>query len=138
MKKEPFALVALNDLEIFSLASSMITIYCGLFFIYDVPEGSKDYVNGSKNNKLISIVKLPEWVKILFFFFIVLSNMMFFLYWIYKMYIELKSLIIKKLGKIYLFLCLCMNKSKFDYEKKTIEIQEENELMREEYIKCKF
>ena len=103
LKKEPFALAALNDLEIFSLASSIITIYCGLFFISEVPQGSKDYVNGSKNNKFIYIVTLPEWVKVVFFFFIVLSNMLFFLYWIYKMYIELKSLIIKKLERFTCF-----------------------------------
>ena len=32
-KKKPFASLALNDLETYSLASSMVTIYCGIFYI---------------------------------------------------------------------------------------------------------
>ena len=34
-KKEPFSTKTLNMLETYSLASSMITIYCGIFFISD-------------------------------------------------------------------------------------------------------
>jgi hypothetical protein len=33
--KKPFVSIALNDLETYSLASSMITIYCGIFYISD-------------------------------------------------------------------------------------------------------
>jgi hypothetical protein len=32
-KKKPFASVKLNDLEIYSLSSTMLTFYCGIFFI---------------------------------------------------------------------------------------------------------
>jgi hypothetical protein len=34
-KKKPFVNESLNDLETFSLAASMITIYCGIFYISD-------------------------------------------------------------------------------------------------------
>jgi hypothetical protein len=34
-KKKPFGNIALNDLEVYSLVASMITIYCGVFFISD-------------------------------------------------------------------------------------------------------
>jgi hypothetical protein len=35
-KKKPYSNVALNDLEVYSLIASMVTIYCGIFFISDV------------------------------------------------------------------------------------------------------
>jgi len=35
MKLKPFTQVALNDLESMSLVASMITVYCGIFFMQD-------------------------------------------------------------------------------------------------------
>ena len=35
MKLKPFGQVALNDLETLSLTATMITVYCGLFFMAD-------------------------------------------------------------------------------------------------------
>lgn len=52
------------------------------------------------------------------------------------MYNETKSMMIKKMEKIYLFLCLCMNKQKLEVEKEAYRIAEENEILREDYIKC--
>jgi hypothetical protein len=37
LKKKPFFLVALNDLESLSLITSILSIYCGIFFIANVP-----------------------------------------------------------------------------------------------------
>jgi hypothetical protein len=37
-KKKPFQTKALNDLETLSLSTSMITIYCGLFYVSDTPD----------------------------------------------------------------------------------------------------
>ena len=36
-KKQPFNTLELNDLETFSLTTSMITVYSGLFFILNKP-----------------------------------------------------------------------------------------------------
>ena len=38
MKGHPYTLRSLNDLEIISVVTSMISIYCGMFFITDLPE----------------------------------------------------------------------------------------------------
>lgn len=38
MKLQPFTQVALNDLESMSLVASMVTVYCGIFFMQDQPE----------------------------------------------------------------------------------------------------
>jgi hypothetical protein len=41
---KPFATKELNLLETYSLITSVITIYCGLFFVSaDNPEGCKDF-----------------------------------------------------------------------------------------------
>ena len=36
-EKEPFQTKTLNDLETLSLATSMVTIYCGLYFLSNLP-----------------------------------------------------------------------------------------------------
>ena len=37
MKKKPFNTEALNDLETLSLITQTISVYCGLFFVSDIP-----------------------------------------------------------------------------------------------------
>ena len=34
----PFSFQALNDMEMLSIITWMLTIYCGLFFLSDMPE----------------------------------------------------------------------------------------------------
>jgi len=36
LKKKPFQTVPLNNLEIMSLVTSTVTVFCGLFFILDI------------------------------------------------------------------------------------------------------
>ena len=38
--------------------------------------------------------------------------------------------------KLYLIICLCMNKAKLERDKRANQIAEENELLREDYLKC--
>ena len=38
VKLMPFTFKALNDMEMLSLITTMLTIYCGLFFLSDMPE----------------------------------------------------------------------------------------------------
>jgi len=77
-KKKPFVSLALNDLETYSLAASMITIYCGLYFISDM----KESISSDSSAQLV----LSERIKTFFFVVIVLVNLIFFLYWAIKMY----------------------------------------------------
>mmetsp|Transcript_34088 Transcript_34088/g.33275 ORF Transcript_34088/g.33275 Transcript_34088/m.33275 type:complete len:116 (+) Transcript_34088:1-348(+) len=77
-KKKPFVNLALNDLETYSLAASMLTIYCGLFYISD----TKSMNFNASTPQLI----LSEQIKLFFFFVIVGINLFFFCYWAFKMY----------------------------------------------------
>jgi len=53
-----------------------------------------------------------------FFFLIVGINVFFFLFWIYKMYHEIRVMAILKYSKVYLALCLCFNQKRLAIEKK--------------------
>jgi hypothetical protein len=80
------------------------------------------------------IVNLDDGTKILFFFVILISNLAFLIYWALMMYQEVKSMIIKKLGKIYVLLCLCGDTEKLKRLEAKIKIREDNETLREKYM----
>ena len=92
------------------MITSMLSIYCGIFFITDLPEKwvkeNPDYASGS--------VILDENTKLAFFVVIVVSNIVFFIYWSIKMLDEILEKIRKSLPKIYLYLCACGNKHKMN------------------------
>lgn len=99
----------------------MITIYCGIFFITDMSgvdfSSNSDLSsvdNGCKNKDNLDntflIVRLSEGIKLFFFGCIVGVNVFFFGYWAYKMYVESKAMMIKKMEKVYLIFCLCMDR----------------------------
>ena len=111
----------------------MLTIYCGIFFLSDHPEiyTSNDFTVKEADNGL----RLSESVKLIFFVLIVVSNTFFMVYWCFKMYKETKIVIMKKNAKIYTMVCLCGDKNKYEREIKRVLIEEENELLREDYMK---
>ena len=79
------------------------------------------------------IVRLNETSKWFFFLVILLSNVLFLTYWTYKMIGEIRNTLRTKMGKMYLYLCLCGNKYKYEEEKKRREIEDENDILKEEF-----
>lgn len=65
---------------------------------------------------------------------ILFANLGFFGFWLYKMMEEVKSTLIKKLGKIYIMVCLCGHAERYDKMLKDVAINEENEILREKYM----
>eukprot|EP00347_Sterkiella_histriomuscorum_P001801 403370625 len=128
--KHPFVKKALNDLENLSLSTSMITIYCGIFFVINKPkkwiEQNPDYSQGA--------VSLSEEVQSLFFAVILISNIIFFSYWSYKMFEELRSQIRKRFTRIYLICCLCRNSQLLEKELLYQEVEQINLENREHLI----
>jgi hypothetical protein len=56
MNHNPFQTVVLNQLETMSLLASMVTIYCGIFYIVqvtqeDIDNGIASTTSGSKQNE---------------------------------------------------------------------------------------
>ena len=115
VKKKPFNLAALNDCETMSLITSMISIYCGVFFISDMtfistvenPETYRPIDNGLRLSPVTSIIM---------FILIVASNSLFILYWMCKMWKEIKGMLRLKCKGFYLFCCLCNKQHKYQKE----------------------
>jgi hypothetical protein len=80
LKKKPYLSISLNDLETISLLTSTLSIYCGIFFITDIP--SKDVPNLPMSVK--SGITLSEPMRFVFFLVIMVANLTFFGYWLYK------------------------------------------------------
>ena len=131
IKLLPFAFNSLNDMEMMSLITSMLTIYCGLFYLSHNPEvyNSDDTSVQSADNGL----RLSEGSKWLFFIIILGCNILFLAYWCYKMLKELENTIMTKFEKVYLYICLCGNKNKLENQKRRRKIQDENEILKEQF-----
>ncbi|TNV88247.1 hypothetical protein FGO68_gene13755 [Halteria grandinella] len=132
MKKKPYVSIALNDLETMSLLTSAISIYCGIFFITNIPPEDLDDLPQSVKG----VIALSPGMRLSFFFMIILANLVFFGYWAYKMINEVKNTLIKKFEKGYLLLCLCGDRVKLEQLKHQQKIDEENEQLREGYFKA--
>lgn len=132
LKKKPYVSMALNDLETFSLITSAVSIYCGIFFITDIPAKDLKQIPASVKG----IVSLSEGMRLVFFFIIMLSNIVFFGYWLYKMLQEVKNTLVKKFEKVYLHVFLCGDRIKLEKEKHQQKIDEENENLREQYYRA--
>jgi hypothetical protein len=113
LKKKPYLSIALNDLETLSLLTSAISIYCGIFFISDIP--TKDFLSLPTSVK--GGITLSDMMKLIFFLIIMISNLTFFGYWLYKMLQEVKNTLIKKFEKLYLYLFLCGDRALLERSK---------------------
>jgi hypothetical protein len=112
----------LNTLELLSLISSSVTVYCGLYFIAD-----NSIVNEAPCKNILSpfttyylpklnIDNVSEDAVLFLFILIVLSQSLFTLYWVYNFLHELRSTLRKKQLKLFYYLCLCCNKRKLEKE----------------------
>mmetsp|Transcript_6151 Transcript_6151/g.5544 ORF Transcript_6151/g.5544 Transcript_6151/m.5544 type:complete len:320 (-) Transcript_6151:481-1440(-) len=107
--RRPFIARTLNDMEDLSLMTSMVTIYCGLFFISSKDINSADFVQDSD-------FYLNELGQLILFLVIVCANLFFILYWVIK-YIMLMRLRMKeKFKKLYICLFLCCRQDKYEKE----------------------
>ena len=95
-----------------SLTTSMVSVYCGLFFITNLPESVRE----SNTSVSASTLTLSNTVLLFFFAIIVISNGIFFIYWGMKMFSEIKSKLRKALPKLYLWICLCGDRHKLEKE----------------------
>jgi hypothetical protein len=123
LKKKPYLSLALNDLETISLLTSTLSIYCGIFFISDIPQ--KDIPNLPFSVK--GGITLGHITKFVLFGVIMLANLIFFGYWLYKMLQEVRNTLIKKFEKLYLYLFLCGERNKLDRMKHKQRMDDENE-----------
>ena len=84
IKLRPFSLVQLNDMENLSLITSIISIYCGIFYLSD---------KGSDSSTGEDELVLSSGTKTLLFMMIVISNLIFILHWLSKMFSEARNIL---------------------------------------------
>ena len=145
LKLMPFAFKSLNDMEMLSIITSMLTIYWGLFYLSHLPEvynSSDSSVQEADNGRkslsssfvnIWKIVRISPPAQWFFFLVILLSNILFLAYWVYKMIEEIKNTLRDKFEKVYLYICLCGNKDRLENEKRRRAIDDENEILKEEF-----
>ena len=62
-----------------------------------------------------------------------LVNVFFFVFWVYKVYGEMRNTLLKRFSGIYLMFCFCGNKYKYDRALSRIKQNEENEKLKETF-----
>lgn len=131
-RKKPFVNDSFYDLETLSLITSIVTVYCGLFYIAD----TGNYSN-SDSPFVDRYLALGEGSKTFFFIAIIMSNLLFFVYWGYKVIFEIRKILLKECPRTYFYLCSCMDKDRQEYEAQKRLVIDENEVLKEEYMKGK-
>ena len=101
----PFAERTLNEIEDISLATQIITIYCGLFFISQVDKNSSSY----NPNTDFTMTENNQYV---LFFTIIIVNLIFIFMWTFKFIMTLKSMFKQNYENVYIMLFLCCRRDK--------------------------
>ena len=69
-----------------------------------------------------------------FFCAIILSNIVFLVYWLIGLLNEMRNSLIKDFRFLYLYLCLCGNAARYDKKLQDILINDENDALREKFM----
>ncbi|TNV88103.1 hypothetical protein FGO68_gene7380 [Halteria grandinella] len=102
---QPYSKQYLNKLEIISTMSSAISVYFSIFFI------------SGRSKASTSQTVISEQSSLLMFMIIVLSQCLFFIYWIYSFITEFRITIRKKYPRLYTTFFLCCKKEQYLIER---------------------
>ncbi len=105
-RKRPYINEALYDLEAISIATSMITVYCGLFFLADTSQIG--YTHADRSSDIT--FDLGDGSKRFLLTAIIVVNAVFFLYWLWRVITEMEAFrgfMLKTYPNIYLQLFAC-------------------------------
>ena len=127
-KRKPYLTRQLNDLEILSLFTSGLTIYCGFFFLSSLNSESTHF-DPIKDCKFGSgaLVELSNGMKWIFFILILSFNLLFLVKWMSAFFGEIKDQLRVKAPKLYMCLCLCCRRSMFEEEARHSKAVKQNE-----------
>jgi len=105
-RKRPFVGEPLFDLEAISLATAIITAYCGLFFLADT---SQIGISNSDKSSDVTFA-LGDNTKRFLLSSIIGVNIIFFLYWLWRVVSEMEALrgfILRSCPTLYLAIFAC-------------------------------
>lgn len=87
-RKRPFTIDYIFDLEIISLSASIISVYCGLFYIADT---SQIGISSTDRSSDVTFT-LSQSFKNFLFTAIILVNLLFFAYWLFRVVTDMEAL----------------------------------------------
>ena len=115
IRRKPYKSRKLNDLEVFSLVTSAITIYCGVFFLSSRPRSDASF----QESRDFFLSPDMKWV---LFTVIVAINLTFFLLWTYSFLNDIRQHFRLKCPNLYVCLCLCCRRSLLEEEVENAKI----------------
>lgn len=104
IKLKPFTFEVLNDMEMMSIITSILTVYCGLFYLSDQSTSTTTSTARNLASDSSNDLNLSFETRFFLFLIIIISNMLFFSYWAYKMVGEIKNQVRTKFKKVYLYI----------------------------------
>lgn len=108
-RKRPFISEPLFDLEALSIATAIITVYCGLFYLADTTHIGVSNIDKSSDLTFA----MGKDSRTFLLSSIVGVNSIYFLYWFYRVFSEmdaLRGLILKTFPDAYLLIFACGDK----------------------------
>jgi hypothetical protein len=108
-RKRPFISEPLFDLEALSIATAIITVYCGLFYLTD---SSRFGISNFDKSSDVTFAMGKD-SRTFLLSSIIGVNSIFFLYWLYRVFSEmdaLRGLILKTFPDAYLMIFACGDK----------------------------
>jgi len=133
-RKRPFISEPLFDLEALSLATAMITVYCGLFYLADTTQLGISHFDKSSDITFV----LAKDSKTFLFAGIVTVNSIYFLYWLFRVFSEMEALrgfILKTFPSLYLVCFACGDKDQAYVDKQKNRVLNDNEGHKEELMR---
>jgi hypothetical protein len=103
--RRPFINRSLNDIENMSLMTTVVTIYCGLFYISSKDPTSESYVPNRD-------FYLTETSKLVIFLVILFANILFIVMWFLRFISIVRYMLKEKYLKIYVCIFLCCRNDK--------------------------
>ena len=129
IRKKPYQTRRLNELEISSLLTSSITIYCGVFFLSHRDMNEPTFTHNVDCKFLLTVVRLTEETKWFLVTCILVSNFIFFIMWIFFFLKDVRFTMAKmadKRPKLFLAFCLCCKRKNFKTEILRVKREEQD------------
>ncbi len=133
-RKRPFISEPLFDLEALSLATGILTVYCGMFYLSDTSQTG--FTNQDKSSQIT--FALGKNSRTFLLSVIVVVNSIYFLYWLYRVLSEmdaLRGLVLKTYPNAYLYMFACGDKEQTYLDEQKCKVMNENEGHKEELMR---
>jgi len=134
---QPFSTLSLWRMENYALLATLITVYVGLYYTHEIPDGLKQEEQYYKlSNQMIGLNFAEAW-KWIFFAVILIVNLSFVIYWGFKAYEEVRLTLLQQYNKLYSLLCFWQDGRKdLDEAKKKTDDEDRRDQLNHEFVRA--